>query len=83
MKLLVETCLANATIAAFVDSNPINHGKKLLGVPILSPERLSNLPYPIIVTTILHQEDVVQQIYRMGLSNDVVLLDDQEPQIEE
>lgn len=83
MKLLVETCLANATIAAFVDSNPINQGKKLLGVPILSPERLSTFPYPIIVTTILHQEDVVQQIYSMRLSNDVVLLNDQEPQIGE
>ena len=35
MKLLAETSLANAQIVAFVDGNPVNHGKILRGVPNL------------------------------------------------
>ena len=74
MKLLVETSLASAPIAAFVDGNPINQGKKLRGILILSPEQMRNLPYPIIVATILQQQEIAHEIYRMGLSNRVILL---------
>ena len=38
MKLLAETALGDARIAAFIDGNPINHGKRLHGRPILAPE---------------------------------------------
>jgi SAM-dependent methyltransferase len=74
LKLLAETSLAKAQIAAFVDGNPINQGKVLRGVPILAPEQIRNLPYPIVVTTILHQQEIAEQIRRMGLANDIVLL---------
>jgi SAM-dependent methyltransferase len=74
LKLLAETSLAKAQIGAFVDGNPIHQGKVLRGVPILAPEQVRNLPYPIVVATILHQQEVAGQIRRMGLPNDVVLL---------
>jgi len=74
LKLLAETSLAKVQIGAFVDGNPINQGKVLRGVPILAPEQIRNLPYPIVVTTILHQQEIAEQIRRMGLPNDVVLL---------
>jgi hypothetical protein len=74
LKLLAETSLAKAQIAAFVDSNPINKGRMLRGVPILAPEQIRNSPYPIVVTTILHQQEIAEQIRRMGLPNKIVLL---------
>lgn len=74
MKLLVETSLADAPIAALVDSNPINQGKLLRGIPILSPEQIQGMPYPIVVTTLLHQQAIMEKIRQMELPNQVVLL---------
>ena len=74
LKLLAETSLAKAQIAAFVDGNLINQGKVLRGVPILAPKQIRGLPHPIVVTTILHQREIADQIRRMGLLNDIVLL---------
>lgn len=74
MKLLVETSLADAPIAALVDSNPINQGKLLRGIPILSPEQIQGMPYPIVVTTLLHQQEIADKIRQMELPNQVVLL---------
>lgn len=50
MKLLTETSLAHADILAFVDNNPINHGKILHGKAIIQPQNItksgrSNLDY--------------------------------------
>jgi hypothetical protein len=74
LKLLAETSLAKAQIAAFVDGNPINQGKILGGIPVLAPEQTRGLPHPILVTTILHQLEIVEQIQQMGLPNHIVLL---------
>ena len=75
MKLLAETSLAKADIVAFVDNNPINQGKMLKDTPIISPEKIGNLPHPILVTTLLHQKDIAKQIKFLGLSNEVIFLD--------
>ncbi len=75
MKLLAETSLAKADIVAFVDSNPINQGKMLKDTPIISPEKIGNLPCPILVTTLLHQKEIAEQIEFIGLSNPVIFLD--------
>lgn len=80
LKLLAETSLAQAQIMAFVDGNPINQGKVLRGAPILAPEQIRSLPYPIVLTTILHQQEIVEQIRRMDLPNSIILLKDQEEQ---
>ena len=75
MKLLAETVLGQANIAAFVDSNPINHGKHLRGVPILSPLRASDYSCPIVVASTLHQSAIVEQIRKnLALSNSLILL---------
>jgi len=74
-KLLVETSLARAKIAAFVDSNPINQGRTLRGVPVISPEAMRGLAAPIVIGTTLHQRAIVEQIRRIGLSNEILLLE--------
>ncbi|MCK9362297.1 MAG: class I SAM-dependent methyltransferase [Syntrophales bacterium] len=75
MKLLAETSLAKADIVAFVDNNPINQGKMLKDIPIISPEKIGNLPHPILVTTLLHQKEIAKQINILGLSNSIIFLD--------
>ena len=75
-KLLIETCLGQADIAAFVDSNPINHGKVLRGVEIISPAALRVLSEPIVITTTLHHRAIADQIRDMGLGNELVFLAD-------
>lgn len=74
MKLLVETSLGKANIGAFVDNNPINHGKMLRGVKISPPGALTGLDGPILITTILHQQAIAEQIQSMGLKNEIVFL---------
>ncbi len=75
-KLLVETSLGKAKITAFVDNNPINQGKTLRGVKIVSPQALIGLDGPILITTILHQQAIAEQIRQMGLPNEIVFLQD-------
>jgi SAM-dependent methyltransferase len=76
MKLLSETCLAEARIAAFVDGNPVNQGKVLRGRPILAPSQAKGLPQPIIITSILHSRAIVQLIrQQLNLPNRIVLLE--------
>lgn len=76
MKLLAETRLGQARIAAFVDSNPVNHGKMLCGTCIVAPSQLASLPpHPIILGTLLHQEAITRQIRAIpALKNPVLVL---------
>ena len=77
MKLLVETVLRDRRITAFVDSNPIHHGRRLRGVPILAPNQIRDSSDPILITTIIHQQEVLQAIRdQYHLTNPVVLLGD-------
>jgi len=71
MKLLSETALAKARIAAFVDGNPQYRGQRLRGVPILSPSELISSPQPILITTLLHERAIRARIKELGLSNPV------------
>lgn len=74
MKLLIETSLGKARITSFVDNNPINQGKSLHGIKILAPKELLGLDGPILITTILHQQEIANQIRQMGLPNKVIFL---------
>lgn len=76
MKLLVETSLANAEIIAFVDSNPINQGKLLHGINVLSPTDIHKYTEPILISTTLHQQSIMEQIHELGLHNPIILLKD-------
>ncbi len=74
MKMLAETCLGNAKIIAFVDGNPINQGRTLKGIPILSPDQLKSSEVPIIVTSILHYQAIADCIRALSLTNPIVSL---------
>ena len=76
MKLLGETCLAQARIAAFVDGNPINHGKLLKGIPVLSPTQVQGSKSPIIITSMIQGQAIAQDIKKLNLPNPVILLTD-------
>jgi SAM-dependent methyltransferase len=74
LKLLAESCLSRARVAAFVDSNPIHHGRRLAGAPILVPAAVRELSQPILVATMLHHREIVAQIQQLGLRNRIILL---------
>jgi SAM-dependent methyltransferase len=77
LKLLAETALGQARIAAFVDGNPINHGRSLYGRRVLAPAEAAALPHPIVITSILHQEEIRHVIReRLRLVNPVITLTD-------
>jgi SAM-dependent methyltransferase len=76
MKLLAETCLGSARIAAFVDGNPIHHGESIRGVPVLAPEEIRAMPEPIMITTTLHEREIAAKIREMGMTNGLILLGD-------
>jgi SAM-dependent methyltransferase len=74
MKLLGETCLAQAKITAFVDGNPINQGKLLRGSPILAPTQVHGSKQPIIVASIIQYQAIARVIKQLNLPNPVILL---------
>jgi SAM-dependent methyltransferase len=77
MKLLVETSLSTAKIAAFVDGNPINVGKKLKGIEIKAPQQITGMPQPIVITTTLHQRAIAARIRdELRLANEIVFLEE-------
>jgi hypothetical protein len=76
MKLLAETSLGVTRIEAFVDSNPINQGKILVGHPILAPHEIKDHRAPILVATMLHQKEITATIRgELKLPNPVITLD--------
>ncbi len=80
LKLLAETSLGSARIAAFVDGNPINHGRLLRGQRILAPEQVGALPHPILITSTLHEREIVGVIRnRLRLTNPLITLADVVP----
>jgi SAM-dependent methyltransferase len=75
MKLLADTSLAKANIVAFVDNNSINQGRMLNGISIVSPQKIVNLQFPILVATLFHQKAIAEQIKSLSISNLVFFLD--------
>lgn len=74
LKLLAETALGKVNIAAFVDGNPVNQGKILLGKPILAPVQLASSATPILITTTLHSQAIQAAIRSLHLQNPVFTL---------
>lgn len=62
MKLLNETSLGKARIAAFIDGNPINQGRTLQGVRIVAPNALKAVDKPILVASTIHFEAISRTI---------------------
>ncbi len=76
LKLLNETSLGDARIAAFVDGNPTNQGRKLRGVPILAPDALARPEGPVLVASTIHFQAISNTIRdKFGAGVEVVGLD--------
>jgi SAM-dependent methyltransferase len=76
MKLLTLSVLNKTEIVACVDSNPVLHGKNLLGARVVAPEAVKRFSHPIVITSLLHQTDIAGRIRAMGLDNRIVALRD-------
>jgi SAM-dependent methyltransferase len=74
MKLLAETSLSRVSIEAFVDNNPVKHGKVLSGRPILAPAELKNYTQPILIASTLHFDSIARQIRNIGCDNQILSL---------
>lgn len=75
LKLLAETSLKDANIIAFIDSNPVNQGKILLGNPIHDPSFLKDSSNPILIASLLHSANIAHQIReKLNLSNPIIRL---------
>jgi SAM-dependent methyltransferase len=76
LKLLKETALGRARIAAFIDGNPINQGRTLHGAPILAPAAAEGMGMPILVASTIHFEAISRVIrQKFGANVEVVGLD--------
>lgn len=74
-RLLAESRLSQARIAAFVDSNPRYQGKDLNGIPILPPTALRTRPEPILISSRFFQKEIERQIRNdLRLGNELILL---------
>lgn len=74
MKLLSFPCLAETQVTAVVDNNPILRGKSLAGAPIVGPHEIGETSEPIVIATLLHDEEISAQIRRLGLRNPILSL---------
>jgi SAM-dependent methyltransferase len=74
LKLLSVTSLSRTNIAAFVDTNPMLHGKHLRGAPILSPDTLREFSQPILIGSLISHEPIARRIRELGLPNRVLFL---------
>ena len=74
-RLMAIGAFRNVPIAAFVDSNPKYHGRKLHGIPVVSPSALAGRNEPILISTRGFQSEIQDQIRRqLKLANDIILL---------
>lgn len=73
--LMETTRLKQADIVAFIDSNPRYQGKHLNGVPILPPNALKEMAEPVLVSSMISQNEIVRQMREdLGIENRTILL---------
>jgi hypothetical protein len=70
-RMLQYSDMNKLNIEAFIESNTDYYGGRLEGRPIISPLEIDNL-YPIIVSSLMYQNAIVEQIKKMGIKNPVV-----------
>jgi SAM-dependent methyltransferase len=72
-RLLETGPLGQANIRAFVDSNVNFQGKTLRGIPIIAPSAVAAYPEPILVSSWMYRDEIVQQIKKqLKLPNRVI-----------
>lgn len=77
MKLLTETCLQQFKIVGFIDGNPINQGRFFAEQKILAPTEISTFSQkvPILITTTLHQNEIIDVIKNLNISNPIITIE--------
>jgi 2-polyprenyl-3-methyl-5-hydroxy-6-metoxy-1,4-benzoquinol methylase len=75
-RLLANNALHPSDISAFVDGNPKFQGRELLGVPVLSPDKLIGHPEPILISSYAFQTEIAEEIRKRGLRNETIMLYD-------
>lgn len=60
--MLVSSPLKYANIIAFTDSNPHYHNKKIMGRPVVHPQSLKDLSYPILIASFIFRREIALQI---------------------
>jgi SAM-dependent methyltransferase len=74
-RLMATSRLAEANIAAFIESNTRYHGKTLHGRPILPPAALKDHPEPVLISSRVFQQEIADQIRRdLGCGNELIVL---------
>jgi SAM-dependent methyltransferase len=74
-RLMATSRLADANIAAFIESNVRYHGKTLQGRPILPPAALRDRSEPVLVSSRVFQREIADQIRNdLGCGNELILL---------
>lgn len=77
LHLMETTRLEEANIVAYIDSNASYAGQNLRGVPILPPEKLRDLPQPIVISSRVFQKEIADQIENaLGCPNEIIRLYD-------
>jgi SAM-dependent methyltransferase len=75
LRLLANGSLKDASIAAFVDSNPKYQVKLLNVIPVLPPDFLATKAEPILISTRAYQNEIEKQIKNiLKLNNKVIKL---------
>ena len=74
-RLLATSRLINAKIVAYTDSNPNYQDKLLNSIPIINPERLTDMNEPILISSRIFQNEIVHQIRsELKLKNEIFTL---------
>jgi hypothetical protein len=74
---LANNVLNHSDISLFVDSNPKYQDQQLVGIPVLSPDRLAGHPEPILISSYAFQDEISEEIReRLRLPNELILLYD-------
>ena len=73
-RLLESTSLGKCNIVSIVDSDPSKHGAKLKNIKVYSPSILKKMNKTIVISSAIYSNDILKQIKKMGLRNDVILL---------
>jgi SAM-dependent methyltransferase len=76
-RLLADHTLQPENITVFVDADPKYQGQRLVGIPVLSPDRLMGHSEPVLVSSYAFQREISQEIReRLCLPNELILLYD-------
>ncbi|HKF24155.1 MAG TPA: methyltransferase domain-containing protein [Candidatus Angelobacter sp.] len=74
MKLLDLPALRERKVVAVLDSNPVLHGKRLAGAPVMPPEAGVGRNEPIVISTLLHEEQIASRICQLMPGSRIVRL---------